>query len=179
MNQLIQENNIKFNLSTKFLVFFLTAVFFTSSTSIPLANEGNLTLTVHKTPFCGCCKKWVTHLEENGFEVEFFRGKTFDGEPIARQVLSGNRFWALQGFARKFLDEKERPELSVKFSTTYKPEISGVFEFEVFSIGLSRIKINGKELVDNWSSQKKGEAFFGFACAPKRNKIKLSKFISN
>ena len=118
---------------------------------------------------------YVPGKKENGFEVEFFRGKTFDGEAIAKQVLSGNRFWALQGFAREFLDEKERPELSVKFSTTYKPKISGEFEFEVFSIGLSRIKINGKELVDNWSSQKKGEAFFGFACAPKRNKIKLLK----
>ena len=118
---------------------------------------------------------YVQGKKEKGFEVEFFRGKNFDGEPIERQVLNGNRFWALQGFAREFLDEKERPELSVKFSTTYKPSISGEFEFEVFSIGLSRIKINGKELVDNWSSQKKGEAFFGFACAPKRNKIKLTK----
>ena len=118
---------------------------------------------------------YIQGKKEKGFEVEFFRGKNFDGEPIERQVLNGNRFWALQGFAREFLDEKERPELSVKFSTTYKPSISGEFEFEVFSIGLSRIKINGKELVDNWSSQKKGEAFFGFACAPKRNKIKLTK----
>ena len=118
---------------------------------------------------------YIQNKKEKGFEVEFFRGKNFDGEPIERQVLNGNRFWALQGFAREFLDEKERPELSVKFSTTYKPSISGEFEFEVFSIGLSRIKINGKELVDNWSSQKKGEAFFGFACAPKRNKIKLTK----
>ena len=69
MNQLIQENNIKFNLSIKFLVFFLTAVFFTSSTSIPLANEGNLTLTVHKTPFCGCCKKWIKHAREAGINI--------------------------------------------------------------------------------------------------------------
>ena len=113
--------------------------------------------------------------KEKGFEVEFFQGKTFDGEPIERQILNGNRFWALQGFAREFLDEKERPELSVKFSTYYNPKISGEFEFEVFSIGLSRIKIDGKELVDNWSSQKKGEAFFGFAYAPKRNKVNLIK----
>ena len=69
MNQLIQENNIKFNLSIKFLVFFLTAVFFTGSTSIPLANEGNLTLTVHKTPFCGCCKKWIKHAREAGINI--------------------------------------------------------------------------------------------------------------
>ena len=132
----------------------------------------------HVDKYLPAFEKDICHVKgkkEKGFEVEFFRGKNFDGEPIERKVLNGNRFWALQGFAREFLDEKERPELSVKFSTTYKPSISGEFEFEVFSIGLSRIKINGKELVDNWSSQKKGEAFFGFACAPKRNKIKLTK----
>ena len=27
-------------------------------------------VTVYKTATCGCCKKWVSHLEENGFEVE-------------------------------------------------------------------------------------------------------------
>lgn len=27
-------------------------------------------VTVYKTPTCGCCKKWVSHLEKNGFEVK-------------------------------------------------------------------------------------------------------------
>ena len=27
-------------------------------------------VTVYKTPTCGCCKKWVSHPEDNGFEVE-------------------------------------------------------------------------------------------------------------
>lgn len=26
-------------------------------------------VTVYKSPTCGCCSKWVTHLEENGFDV--------------------------------------------------------------------------------------------------------------
>ena len=26
-------------------------------------------VSVYKTPTCGCCQKWVAHLEENGFEV--------------------------------------------------------------------------------------------------------------
>jgi hypothetical protein len=26
-------------------------------------------LVVHKTPACGCCKKWMKHLEENGFNL--------------------------------------------------------------------------------------------------------------
>ena len=69
MNQLIQENNIKFKLNIKFLVFLLTAVFFTGPTSMTLANEDNLTLTVHKTPFCGCCKKWIKHAREAGINI--------------------------------------------------------------------------------------------------------------
>ena len=27
------------------------------------------TITVYKSPTCGCCKKWVSHLEKNGFTV--------------------------------------------------------------------------------------------------------------
>lgn len=27
-------------------------------------------MTVYKSPQCGCCDKWVEHLQENGFEVE-------------------------------------------------------------------------------------------------------------
>ncbi len=69
MNQLVQENNIKFKLNIKFLVFLLTAVFFTGPTSMTLANEDNLTLTVHKTPFCGCCKKWIKHAREAEINV--------------------------------------------------------------------------------------------------------------
>tara|TARA_B100000902_G_scaffold218567_1_gene207684 strand:- start:57 stop:527 length:471 start_codon:yes stop_codon:yes gene_type:complete len=26
-------------------------------------------LLVHKTPTCGCCKKWVDHMEDSGFSV--------------------------------------------------------------------------------------------------------------
>ncbi len=26
-------------------------------------------ITVYKSPTCGCCKKWISHLRENGFSV--------------------------------------------------------------------------------------------------------------
>lgn len=34
------------------------------------AAAGANTMTVHKTPWCGCCTKWVSHLEAAGFTVE-------------------------------------------------------------------------------------------------------------
>jgi len=27
------------------------------------------TVTVYKSPTCGCCKNWIAHLEDNGFKV--------------------------------------------------------------------------------------------------------------
>ena len=31
--------------------------------------DSQFDLLVHKTPTCGCCKKWVHHMEENGFSI--------------------------------------------------------------------------------------------------------------
>lgn len=31
--------------------------------------KNKFSLLVHKTPTCGCCKKWVKHLEDNSFSV--------------------------------------------------------------------------------------------------------------
>ncbi|MGH8602831.1 MAG: DUF411 domain-containing protein, partial [Gammaproteobacteria bacterium] len=29
-------------------------------------------ITVYKSAQCGCCKKWVEHMRQNGFEVKAF-----------------------------------------------------------------------------------------------------------
>lgn len=30
---------------------------------------GEYAIEVYKSPYCGCCEKWVSHLEQNGFKV--------------------------------------------------------------------------------------------------------------
>ena len=34
--------------------------------------EKKLRMDVYMSPSCGCCKKWVTYLEDNGFEINIF-----------------------------------------------------------------------------------------------------------
>jgi hypothetical protein len=34
------------------------------------ANTKPVAIKVYKTPECGCCKAWVKHLRDNGFQVE-------------------------------------------------------------------------------------------------------------
>lgn len=41
-----------------------------AATTTRLALENAPTITVYKTPTCGCCSSWVEHLREHGFEVE-------------------------------------------------------------------------------------------------------------
>jgi hypothetical protein len=57
------------NLLSKSLILFVFAVLAACSASeAPKAQEG-IALEVFKSPTCGCCGKWVTHLEESGFNT--------------------------------------------------------------------------------------------------------------
>ncbi|HET8655096.1 MAG TPA: DUF411 domain-containing protein [Longimicrobiaceae bacterium] len=41
-----------------------------AAASCARAAEAQPLVTVYKTPTCGCCKGWVAHLRESGFEVK-------------------------------------------------------------------------------------------------------------
>ena len=79
------------------------------------------------------------------------------------------------GFGLDIVAQSERPSLSVRFSGEIQPEYNGEYDFEIFSIGPSRLSIDGVNLIDNWTSQEPGDAFFGMGSAPRRNKIKFQK----
>ena len=110
-----------------------------------------------------------------GFKVEFYNGQEFEGSPIETKILKGNKFWAMGGFGLDIVAQSERPSLSVRFTGELQPEFSGEYNFEIFSIGPSRLSIDGENLIDNWSSQEPGDAFFGMGSAPRREKINFEK----
>ena len=112
-------------------------------------------------------------LENDGFSVDFYDGQEFEGSPIETKILKGNKFWAMGGFGLDIVAQSKRPSLSVRFSGTLKPEFSGEFDFEIFSIGPSRLLIDGDVLIDNWTSQDPGETFFAMGSAPRRGKIEF------
>lgn len=41
-------------------------------------------VTVHKSPYCGCCEKWVEHMQAAGFRVEVVN--TDDMTPVKQRV---------------------------------------------------------------------------------------------
>ena len=112
---------------------------------------------------------------ESGFLVEFYKGEDLAGDVLESSVMRGGRFWALTGFGIDIASKMETPSLSVRFTASLSPQISGEHMFELVSIGPARLKVDGKEIVDNWTSQEPGDAFFSYGSAPRRSSINLEE----
>ncbi|TBW54889.1 DUF411 domain-containing protein [Marinobacter halodurans] len=47
----------------------LRAALFSGATMISTLAAAGEAITVYKSPACGCCEAWISHLKENGFDV--------------------------------------------------------------------------------------------------------------
>lgn len=112
---------------------------------------------------------------ERGFKVEFYEDQDFNKNPVAIDYMAGNKFWALGGFGLNVISKMKKPSLSVRFSGKLEANISGTHEFEIYSIGPSRMKLNGEVIIDNWTSQEPGETFFSMGSAPKQTSHELEE----
>ena len=111
--------------------------------------------------------------KKNKFLVEYFNTANDEKKLISQEYELRNKFWALEGFAKDIIAKEERPDIFVKFSCTYSPDITGMHEFEIFAIGKSKLLIDGEEIIDNWSNTEPGDAFFALGTASRRGMAKL------
>ena len=111
----------------------------------------------------------------DGFLVEYFDGNQFEEKLILKEHLIGSKFWVFEGFAKDVISKEDRPNISVKFSCEYTPDISGSHEFEIFGIGQCRLLIDDNELIDNWTTRDPGEAFFTFSSASRKGTADFQK----
>ena len=51
------------------LIFIIFSISISSLEQGYSSSQNKFSLLVHKTPTCGCCKKWVKHLEANSFST--------------------------------------------------------------------------------------------------------------
>ena len=113
--------------------------------------------------------------KENGFLVEYFNVTDNKNDFISSKVLRGSKFWIFEGFAKDIIGTEDRPDIFVKFSCTYVPDISGEHAFEIFAIGKSKLMINNEEIIDNWTDPLPGDAFFAHGSSSKRGASHLEK----
>ena len=103
---------------------------------------------------------WLTPTEGaagHGLTVQFFNSLDFSGAPVLTKVYAElNFFWFGQ-----IAPEIDPHTYSARLSGTLAVPDDGAYTFSLTSAGLSRIYLDGREIVDNWTQQTPGQGFFG------------------
>ena len=58
-----------------------------------------------------------------GFKVEYFDEEIVESKLIKVEKLKGNKFWVFDGFAKDIINREKRPNIKVRFSCEYTPDI--------------------------------------------------------
>lgn len=92
---------------------------------VRLSAQGKPQMTVYKSSTCGCCSKWVEHLQASGFEVKAIDVEDIDkvkrerGVPAAAQSCH-------TGIVSGYVVEGHVPASAVKKMLAEKPAIVGI-----------------------------------------------------
>ena len=115
------KNNVIYFLPTVviFIISFYIGFDFLSQTA--KAEE----IMVYKSPTCGCCKKWVTHLEKEGFNVTTKDMR--DMKPIKRQFGVQPQFQSCHtAKVGKYFIEGHVSASDIKKLLKERPDIKGL-----------------------------------------------------
>jgi len=91
-----------------------------------LAAEPVNTITVYKTPACGCCTGWVDYLRDNGFQVEARDMQSLD-QTKARLGLTDPRLMSCHtAVIDGYVVEGHVPAKDIRRLLSEKPDIVGI-----------------------------------------------------
>ncbi len=120
--------------------------------------------TSHKTlPALG------RRLLDGKLRVEYWNGHEPSGAP-ARAHDSSEAAFTWFG---KFAPEIDPRAFSVRVTGALVPAESGEHDFSLVSAGKSKLYVGGELLIDNWTEQTQGDAFFNLGSAEKRGSRRL------
>ncbi len=96
-----------------------------ATSSVAAAPASEHTMTVYKSPTCGCCNKWIDHMTANGFKVE--------GEDMANVAplkvekgIPSKLFSCHTGVIDGYVVEGHVPADAVKKLLDERPDIIGL-----------------------------------------------------
>lgn len=107
--------------------------------------------------------------DEHGLVVEYFNNSDLTGMAVQRETRQSSEFFWMDAFPAGV----DREHFSVRVSGRFAPRETGSYTFGLLSAGLSRLSIDGREVVDNWTHQTPGGAYFGFGSTEVQNAVPL------
>ncbi len=87
--------------------------------------EAVASVTVYKSATCGCCAKWVDHMEDNGFDVEVLNRS--DVTPYKQEFGVPPRLYSCHtAVVNDYVIEGHVPADDIKRLLTEKPRVKGL-----------------------------------------------------
>ena len=87
--------------------------------------SANPTITVYRSPSCGCCGKWIDHLREHGFQVD--EQVTEDMDTIKQQYGIPEEMASCHtAIANGYAIEGHVPAADVQRLLTEQPAVAGI-----------------------------------------------------
>ena len=88
-------------------------------------SEKKIKMKAYMSPSCGCCKKWVTHLTNNGFEVEsIFRENMRSIK--SKYNIAQDQISCHTGIVGSYFIEGHVPASDIKKLISENPNIAGL-----------------------------------------------------
>jgi beta-glucosidase len=95
---------------------------------------------------------------DQGFKLEYYNNLELEGAPVYSEIVGGSE-QMMMGEAAPGVD---MTAFSARMTTSFTPEESGTHHFSLMSVGEVRLFVDDASLIDNWTTQTRGEGYFGF-----------------
>lgn len=93
----------------------------------------------------------------HAWTIAYYNSLDLSGEPVHTALtFGGEQIWMGQ-----VAPGVTPGHFSARMQTTFKAAESGSHSFGLSSAGLSKLLIDGRTMIDNWTSQTRGETYFG------------------
>ncbi len=105
----------------------------------------------------GCTNDKLLPLLREPLRIEYFNSPDLSGPVVATgQAAQGEVMWFNE--VGPGVDPRR---FSARLTTTFTPDADGAYHFSLVSAGLSRLLVDGRLVVDNWTHWRPGDSYFG------------------
>lgn len=94
---------------------------------------------------------------EHGLLVEYFNSDHPIGEPVWKEIIRSTEIQ----WSSKMPGNVDASQFAVRATARFTPQESGAYILGLVSAGLSRLSIDGHEVIENWTKQKRGDTYYG------------------
>nr|MDQ2996332.1 glycoside hydrolase family 3 C-terminal domain-containing protein [Chloroflexota bacterium] len=104
-----------------------------------------------------------------GFTISYYNNLDLAGEPVYQAVTASSE----QAWLGEIAPDVQPRGFSARMTCRFTPQEHGLHIFGLSSAGLTRLFVDGNQVIDNWTSQTRGATYFGTGSAEESARVEL------